>query len=47
MSARPLRESLVDYLAVRRSLGFKLVRDGLLLAQFVAFCETASMSSLE
>ena len=39
MSGRPLRPALVDYLAVRRSLGFKLARDGLLLEQFVAFCE--------
>ena len=31
--------ALVDYLAVRRSLGFKLARDGLLLEQFVAYCE--------
>lgn len=46
MSARPLSESLIDYLAVRRSLGFKLVRDGLLLGQFVAFCEQAGVTTL-
>jgi integrase len=34
--------ALVDYLAVRRSLGFKLTRDGLLLGQFVSFCEQSS-----
>ena len=39
MSGQPLRPALVDYLAVRRSLGFKLARDGLLLEQFVAYCE--------
>ena len=39
MSGQPLRPALVDYLAVRRSLGFKLARDGLLLQQFVAYCE--------
>ena len=37
----PLRAALADYLLVRRSLGFKLTRDGLLLEQFVAFCEHA------
>jgi len=42
MSTTPtLRGALGDYLAVRRSLGFKLARDGLLLEQFVAFCEHA------
>lgn len=37
----PLRDALADYLAVRRCLGFKLTRDGLLLGQFVAFLEEA------
>lgn len=32
-----LRDALTDYLALRRSLGFKLVRDGQLLPDFVAF----------
>lgn len=41
MSQSTLRDALVDYLAVRRSVGFKLTRDGLLLGQFVAFCEQA------
>ncbi|HTW97828.1 MAG TPA: tyrosine-type recombinase/integrase [Acidimicrobiales bacterium] len=39
MSEHPLRGALGEYLAVRRALGFKLSRDGLLLEQFVAFCE--------
>lgn len=41
MTGHPLRASLRDYLAVRRSLGFKLTRDGLLLEQFISFCEQA------
>ncbi len=41
MSEHSLEASLADYLAVRRSLGFKLARQGLLLEQFVAFCEQA------
>ena len=41
MSGRPLAAALAEYLAVRRSLGFKLARDGLLLEQFVSFCEQA------
>jgi integrase len=35
----PLRRALADYLAMRRALGFKLERDGLLLPQFVNFVE--------
>jgi len=42
MSGQPFRAALAEYLAVRRSLGFKLARDGLLLEQFVSFCEQAS-----
>ncbi|MGO9334210.1 MAG: tyrosine-type recombinase/integrase [Acidimicrobiales bacterium] len=34
-----LRQSLGDYLTIRRSLGFKLVRTGLLLADFVDYAE--------
>jgi len=34
-----LCSALEDYLALRRSLGFKLDRDGRLLAQFVAYCD--------
>jgi integrase/recombinase XerD len=41
MNGTQLRSALADYLAVRRSLGFKLTRDGLLLEQFVTFCERA------
>ena len=41
MNGYPMRAALGDYLAVRRSLGFKLARDGLLLEQFVTFCEQA------
>ena len=37
----PLRQRLEDYLALRRALGFRLVRQGALLAQFVSFAETA------
>lgn len=37
-----LSAALDDYLALRRSLGFKLERAGKLLAQFVAYCEVAS-----
>lgn len=40
MSEHPLRTAVVDYLAVRRALGFKLTRDGLLLDQFVSFCQS-------
>ena len=32
----PLREALTDYLRIRRALGYRLTRDGRLLAQFVA-----------
>jgi integrase len=34
-----LRQSLADYLSLRRELGFKLDRAGRLLAQFVDFCD--------
>ena len=44
MSGGRLRAALAEYLAVRRSLGFKLARDGLLLEQFVGFCEQAGAS---
>jgi integrase len=36
-----LRQRLEEYLALRRALGFRLVREGALLAQFVAFAEVA------
>ncbi len=41
-----LFEALQDYLALRRSMGFKLERAGKLLAQFVAYCEAAGASSV-
>ncbi len=44
MSGQTLQTALVEYLAVRRSLGFKLARDGLLLEQFVSFCQRAGAS---
>ena len=37
---RALVAALDDYLALRRSLGFKLARAAKLLAQFVAYCDT-------
>lgn len=37
----PLRQSLADYLALRRALGFKLVRHEKLLAQFLTHLEDA------
>ncbi len=37
---------LEDYLALRRSLGFKLDRAGRLLAQFVGYCEAAGAETV-
>ena len=37
---KPLRESMQDYLALRRSLGFKLRDAGICLAKFAGFLET-------
>lgn len=37
----PLRQPLADYLSLRRSLGFKLVRHEKLLAQFLTHLEDA------
>ena len=34
---RPLRDSLEDYLALRRALGFRLKTAGRLLGQFVSW----------
>ena len=34
----PLRHALLDYLAVRRALGYKLQRAEKLLAQFLDLC---------
>jgi integrase len=41
-----LRDALEDYLALRRSLGFKLERPGQLLAGFVAFAEQAGAATV-
>ncbi len=43
---RELRLSLSDYLAVRRALGFKLEREGRMLADFVAFADAAGATSV-
>lgn len=37
---KALREELVDYLALRRSMGFKLRRAEKLLGQFIVYCES-------
>lgn len=42
----PLNQHVEDYLRLRRSLGFKLEREGQLLAQFVAYLETAGATSI-
>ncbi len=41
-----LRSALQDYLALRRSLGFKLDRAGRLLDQFIAYCEAAGAETI-
>ena len=41
-----LRSALEDYLALRRSMGFKLDRAGHLLVQFVAHCEAAGSGTV-
>lgn len=42
----PLREHLADYLALRRSMGYKLRRAGKLLAQFASYCEAAGADAV-
>jgi integrase len=42
----PLRQVLVDYLSVRRALGYKLERDGKLLAQFLTYLEDLGQQRL-
>jgi integrase/recombinase XerD len=42
----PLRQALADYLAVRRSLGYKLARAEQLLAQFITYLEDAGASTV-
>ena len=41
-----LAEHVENYLTVRRSLGFKLVGEGVLLAEFVACAEQATQSTV-
>ena len=41
-----LRHSLADYLALRRSLGYKLLEDGWVLEKFVAFVEQADSAHI-
>ena len=41
-----LRQALADYLALRRSLGFGLVRDGKLLAQFLDYLDEHCMTTV-
>lgn len=41
-----LLESAAQYLALRRSLGFKLGRPGKLVAQFASFCQTAGIDTV-
>jgi integrase/recombinase XerD len=42
----PLRPALTDYLAVRRSLGYKLDRPEKLLGQFITHLEDAGASTV-
>ena len=42
----PLRQALVDYLSVRRALGYKLERDEKLLAQFLTYLEDLGQQHL-
>ena len=41
-----LRDSVDEYLALRRSLGFKLERPGQLLAQFATYCHDAGSETV-
>ena len=41
-----LRQSVADYLAVRRSLGFRLARPEKLLAQFAGYLEQAGAATV-
>ena len=42
----PLRRALADYLAMRRALGYRLVRAEKLLAQFLAYLEDCGETRL-
>lgn len=46
MNGEMLETALIDYLGVRRALGFKLARDELLLKQFVAFYEQSGVDRI-
>ena len=41
-----LHQAAEDYLAIRRSLGFKLVAEGYLLASFVGYAERTGARQL-
>lgn len=41
-----LRQTLTDYLALRRAMGYKLARDGACLEQFVAYLEAAGRTQI-
>ena len=41
-----LRAALDDYLAIRRALGYRLEREGLLLADFVAYLEATGTRAI-
>src|SRR5260370_12427720 len=43
---RPLRETLEDYLALRRALGFRLATAGRLPGQFVSWLEARGASTI-
>jgi integrase/recombinase XerD len=42
----PLRQALAGYLAVRRSLGYRLARPEKLLAQFITYLEEAGAATV-
>jgi len=42
----PLRQALIDYLSVRRALGYKLERDEKLLTQFLAYLEELGQQNI-
>lgn len=46
MSGPGMRTRVDEYLALRRSLGFTLRRDGLILHQFADYCETAGIVTI-
>ncbi|MDP9073606.1 MAG: hypothetical protein M3N98_05400 [Actinomycetota bacterium] len=42
----PLEEPVAEYLALRRSLGYKLERAELLLGQFIAYLDTSGVEHI-